>query len=91
MGMVSPALSRDSLRGRADGHEHGRDGAALPVPIADRQGDPLAARVGHDDDELAGLALAGDLWGLDFEDMDVGHQPFAADDAGHQRTLLVLA
>jgi hypothetical protein len=48
-------------------------------------------RVGHDDDELARLAFAGDLGRFNLEQVDIGDQAFAADDAGHQRALLVLA
>src|SRR5262249_3901710 len=73
-------------------HEPGRladplddegDRAALGVAVGDGQGDAFAARVDADDDELAGLALAGDPRRLDDEALDLGGQELGRDYRKH--------
>ena len=54
-------------RAGADDHQDQGDGAPLAVEIGDGQRDALAALVGHDDDELAGLGLAGDPRRIDHQ------------------------
>ena len=80
--LVSRVEPGELLRGRSDDHENGRHRPSAPVPIGDGQRDPLALGVRHDDDELPGPAFRRDLGRVDLEKMDIGDEPFAAEDPG---------
>ena len=87
---VADAEARELERRGADGLEDDGDGPGRLVRVGDREGDALAAVVVDlDDEELAGLVLAGDVRGLEGHLVDVGGELLLEDDSVHVRVAWV--